>query len=174
LSHPPHLVEAPTKHYPSRAELRRLRRAQEQVQEQVQDQAQEQEPLEPREPEFTIPSQVSPLDDPDFQVPPAPDLPPIPVQAVAAEDEPGFEAPAARPVPRHAATGPVPMVSASRSSLAGSAAVPGEAARQRAVQVRSMLSGLRSGAERGRADAEAQGGADGSIPPPRNANQPEQ
>ncbi|MCD5353550.1 hypothetical protein LR393_26080 [Kineosporia mesophila] len=75
-----------------------------------------------------------------------------------------------RPVPRHAVTGPVSMVSASRSSLTATA--PMEAAQQRATQVRSMLSGLRSGAEKGR--RAARNGQEPGVPQPRHSNNPDQ
>ncbi|MCE0537003.1 ATP-binding protein [Kineosporia rhizophila] len=168
--------------------------------------------------EAAVPAQVTPLDDPNFQVPADDDLtppeqfgpppvadwpespeeqpaepteaPPIPAQAAAAEDEPGFEEATAqptaltspeppgprepldeepaRPAPRHAATGPVPMVSASRSSLAGQAVAPAEATRQRAAHVRAMLAGLRSGSEKGRESTGEPG-----VPQPRPGDNPE-
>ncbi len=126
-----------------------------------------------------VPHQVSPLDDPNFRFDDGPDnpddsaeSPAIPAQAGAPEDAPAFEETPGEPTAssRHAASGPIPMVSANRSSLAG----PNDAPRQRATQVRSMLSGLRSGAEKGRREATENTEGDAGVPRPRHSDRPEQ
>ncbi|GAB3269348.1 hypothetical protein GCM10027456_55690 [Kineosporia babensis] len=110
------------------------------------------------------------------------DHPPIPTQATpatapeaeteqaASADPFGQSTPLpTRPQSRHAASGPIPMVSASRSSLAANS---GETTPQRATHVRSMLAGLRSGSEKARRATSA-ADREGAVPKPRHGHSEE-